>query len=558
MTRLFVRDQSLLPQEDDATTVAVPMAPLAAAVTVNDFRLFASSGFAGGAGGNGTVFGTTGFQKITVADTPGSIMFDPSFNRGGDMIVLSGKANAYTTALTGSSAVISDGDTTITVPIGSVGTQIVFDDGERTLAAGGGVAKLGSQTITAQAAPVAAPADNAAPPAGENPAAAGRTFLASGASASVGGNGTIFGTTGAEKLTYLGGDIVLDPSFNRGGDTLILPKPLSAYTGYITGSSVVIQSADGHITIPIGAAGILVDFAGEKLLLRYEGGTAKLGDLSLAGSSAAHPTDLTTAGGFDGTTLSIDIGSGATVETVNLQATVSYLLTDDASKNTNVVIKGFGADDVIKVTNATAADYNYSTGDGDGDSVADDLLITYMTGGTINSLVVTNVVGPSDLVMDFATAKAAVGHAFMSFPGDPVGTPGSGSATGGTGSTGGSTGETGSGAAVPATLDVGNGATLVQVDLAADTQYLLSDDANKNTNVFVSGFNRGDVIHVANAAASDYNFSSGDDPKDLDIAYMSHGAINLITLDDVLATDALIYNLASAQAAVGYDFITFG
>jgi hypothetical protein len=557
MTRLNLLSNSL-PQEADAITLdapMAPMAPMAATVSVSDFRMFGSTGFSGLAGGSGTIFGTSGFQKIAVANQPGSVIFDPSFNRGGDMILLSGSASAYTATLVGSSAMLNDGDTTITIPLGTAGTQIVFDDGERTLAVAGGVAKLGSQTLTTEAEAVFAPADNAPPPSGANADATSRVILASGASMSVGGNSQVFGTAGAEKLTYLGGDLVLDPSFNRGGDTLILPHAQSAYTAYITGSSVVVQSGDGHITIPIGSAGIVLDFAGEQQLLHYEAGTAKLGDLSLAGSSAANPIALDPSGTTGATSVSLDIGSGSTVESVNLQGDFSYVLTDDAHKNTNVIVKGFDADDVIKVTNATAGDYNFSTGDGDNDSLADDLLITYVTGGTINVLTVTDVVSPSDLVLNLATAQAAVGHSFMSFPGDPVLPPGSSSETGGSGGEG-TTGGT-SGSAVSTTLDVGDGATLVQVNLAASTSYLLSDDANKNTNVFVSGFDNGDLVRITGATAEDYNFSSGDDPKDLDIAYMSQGAINLITIDDVLTGNGLVYNLDTAEAAVGYNFVTF-
>ncbi|MFM8500313.1 MAG: hypothetical protein ACKOAN_10030, partial [Chakrabartia sp.] len=59
-------------------------------------RLITGAGYTGTIGGNITVYGTPERQTITVADVAGTVTFDPSFNKGGDTIVLAKSASAYT------------------------------------------------------------------------------------------------------------------------------------------------------------------------------------------------------------------------------------------------------------------------------------------------------------------------------------------------------------------------------------------------------------------------------------------------------------------------------
>src|SRR5690242_12793477 len=97
-------------------------------------RYFAPDNFALKLSGVAQVFGTAGLQDITILDVfAGSIVFDPSFNRGGDIIRFSGNAAQWQIGRSGSSAILSDGETTVTIPIGDQGLALVFGDGTRTL-----------------------------------------------------------------------------------------------------------------------------------------------------------------------------------------------------------------------------------------------------------------------------------------------------------------------------------------------------------------------------------------------------------------------------------------
>ncbi len=397
-----------------SVTVSPPPAQTSSA---NDFRLFAPDGFVGAVGGGGVVFGTGGLQDITLLDRPGEVRFDASFNRGGDIIRLSGNAADYTVALSGSSAVFDDGDSRYSIPVGTAGTRLVFDDGVRNLALVGGAVKFGGQTVTTTAADATAPTDNSALPGGANGASLARIFLAGGADVSLGGDQRVFGTTGAEHVTHLGGDLVFDASFNRGGDTLSLAGAPSAYSAYVSGSSAVIVTPDGLITIPVGTTGMTLDFGGVERSLRFDAAsqTIRIGDLSITGATAASPIALdapasggTGGGGSGGTTLSLDVGTGGTVAPITLQAGVSYVLTDDVRKDTNVSITGFGSDDLIRVTGSSASQYNYS-------SNGSDLEISQSDGTHFNLITIRNVVEATEIVVDFATAQTAIGHSFMTF-----------------------------------------------------------------------------------------------------------------------------------------------
>ncbi len=93
-----------------------------------------------------------------------------------------------------------------------------------------------------------------------------RLILASGSTFTVGAGSsltTVFGTTGNETLSIgVGAKVVLDASFNRGGDTITLAGNAASYTARQSGSSVILTDASGsEITIPVGVTGASVAFA---------------------------------------------------------------------------------------------------------------------------------------------------------------------------------------------------------------------------------------------------------------------------------------------------------
>ena len=228
----------------------------------NNWQLVSSSGLVANIGFGGQVFGTEGYQQIKLLDLPGTIEFDPSFNKGGDIVRLAGEANDWTIARSGSSAILSDGDTIVRLPVGPVGMAVVFDDGARKLVFDQALSSLriGSQTFSFTAVQIGAAIDNTVLPSGANPNAAGSVVMAEGGEVRAGGNFDIVGTSGAERIDIIFGDITLDPSFNKGGDTVLLAGQATSFTALRIGSSVFLDSSGIEILAPVGPTGMNLIF----------------------------------------------------------------------------------------------------------------------------------------------------------------------------------------------------------------------------------------------------------------------------------------------------------
>ncbi len=254
-----------------------------------DFRLVMVNGFVGGVSGYGAVFGTNGFQDLTIFDDrPTSLVLDGSFARGGDILRLPGNAGGYNVTVVGSNALLTGDNVAISIPIGTVGLPIQFDDGVRTLVFDTrlGDVRIGSQAIGTGGMITANP-DGSTLPVGGDPAAAGRLVLFSDIDApvTVSGKVNIFGTNGADQVTLDHGKFVLDASFARGGDTIHLLDPASGFKAYVAGSNVVLISSETVVTIPIGVNMTALDFAGTTQQLRFDT-AVKIGDHSITAISA--------------------------------------------------------------------------------------------------------------------------------------------------------------------------------------------------------------------------------------------------------------------------------
>jgi hypothetical protein len=400
-------------------TVSINVEPAAssgAGGTGAGFKLYLSNGLVDQIGGSGQVVGTNGFQDITILPSLGDIVFDASFNKGGDVIRLPGLAAEYTVALVGSMVEFVTTNSTYSIPIGSIGTLIVFEDGVRKLVINGltNTVKLGSQSVTQVANPITAPTDNSPIPGGANDQVDGRVFLANGADVALMGNNLVFGTTGAEKIYYLGGELELDPTFNRGGDTLFLPRSIDHYSAYRSGSVLILLSDDGVIHIPVGSTGMTLNFDGNAQTLRVNTATnlTMIGDIEITSISETDPDHL---GDFN--EVSIDRGTPAVAVTITLEDGADHVLTEDANADTNVIVRGFDLGDIIQATGGTADDYSFSRGDSDGDSVADDMTIIYRTASTDNLITIIDAFSASNsvIVFDFQTAAQAFGGEFMTF-----------------------------------------------------------------------------------------------------------------------------------------------
>ncbi len=84
-------------------------------------------------GGSVQVFGASGTQTVSVMKNAGMISFDPSFNLGGDIIQFDQPLSAFVGRVSGSSVILSDGDTQITIPVGTKGVGLIFADGTQQL-----------------------------------------------------------------------------------------------------------------------------------------------------------------------------------------------------------------------------------------------------------------------------------------------------------------------------------------------------------------------------------------------------------------------------------------
>ncbi|MDE8653429.1 calcium-binding protein [Novosphingobium album (ex Liu et al. 2023)] len=213
---------------------------LAPILPSDQWRLYTQSGFSGEIGGHGQVFGTNASQDIAVLNRPGSITFDGSFNRGGDLVRFEGDASNWKISLSGSSAVFSDADTFVVIPVGIAGMAIEFADGIRSLQYNPASATVmfGGQSVSSSPEAISVAADGTAVAPDLDPNARSNLVLSQGGEVVAGGNLNIFGTSGNENVELTKGDVTLDGSFNRGGNGLTVAGAPAAFLGRIEGSSV--------------------------------------------------------------------------------------------------------------------------------------------------------------------------------------------------------------------------------------------------------------------------------------------------------------------------------
>jgi len=251
------------------------------------FVVTSSSGFIGTFGGYGRVFGTTGSEEITVLDRPGAITFDPSFNKGGDVIRLAGDAADWQISRIGSTSILSDGDTFLEIPTGSSSLILEFDDGSRILRIDtqASTLKIGSQAFNQVAVQITAPAEVVSMPTGLDPDAFANIVTQPGGEVTAGGTLLIFGTTSAESVDLLFGDVTFDPSFNKGGDHIFLNAPAESFEAFVVGSGLRLSSEGLEISLPAGIVGTEIEFGpGDTRILRIDTGLQAivLGDQQLA------------------------------------------------------------------------------------------------------------------------------------------------------------------------------------------------------------------------------------------------------------------------------------
>ena len=125
---------------------------------------------------------------------------------------------------------------------------------------------------------------------GADDQAHGRLIVAGGGTAAAAGQLEVFGTNGIERVEVLGGNAHFDGSFNRGGDVVSLPFAAEAFTAVRQGSSVRLQSETLELLLPVGTAGLALEFVGgdeRDLLFSSAAGGVLIGDQLITAAVAA-------------------------------------------------------------------------------------------------------------------------------------------------------------------------------------------------------------------------------------------------------------------------------
>ncbi len=238
--------------------------------------------------------------------------------------------------------------------------------------------------------------------------------------------------------------------------------------------------------------------------------------------------------GTAGTGGNLDIDNDAnTLTQATITATGANAYTEDANVGNYVKINGFGGDDTITVSNALTSNYSFT-------SEGTDIHITYTnSSGVVNDITLVGVVSAGTYIGSEADAETALGRDF--FKNSAV-----------------------SESADTKSLDIGTSVATATVS-GAGASVTFSDSAAQNSYVKITDFTLGDLIQVTGATEDQYSFSSGDldndgSADDLSITFSNAGSgvVNDIQILNVVSPTAFVFDKATAQAAVGFNFITFG
>lgn len=154
---------------------------------------------------------------------------------------------------------------------------------------------------------------------------------------------TVYGRIGTNETAIIAanGVVTLDGSFNRGGDVIRILGNAGSYTANIVGSNLRLTSLDGaEIKIPVGTAGVSIEFADATRTLQLVSGSVVLGSQNIADTGITEVADGT-AGGGEGE---------------------NFVLT--ASANLGAAFRGGENDDTYSGTAGTIDGDNLDGGDG--------------------------------------------------------------------------------------------------------------------------------------------------------------------------------------------------
>jgi len=347
--------------------------------------------------GNYSIFGSTaGAETVTIA--AGTIVsLDASFNRGGDVVSLSGNASSYTAVRSGSSIVLTDASGgSVTIPVGTVTSTVKFADvtAGRALVynTSTNAIELGTQTVTVTAAGVTSGTSGGGGTAGQEYTLTTTTNVVTGTA----GDDTFYGT-----LTYAGESDTLTPGDDlRGGagtDTLQISAngtgDVTDVTPTLTGIEKVLVS--NAVTGAAGADAVDLDLSLADSALATVGTSASsTAAVGTKFSNVGQVVDAVMKGRGD---LTVNFVSGLTTGTgdaIDLTANGVGTVTASSTFDTD------GAFEILNVTSAVSTNYLKI-----GTAVGGDLETITVSGSKAITLDVTNVSG---VEVDASAATAAV------------------------------------------------------------------------------------------------------------------------------------------------------
>ena len=320
--------------------------------------------------------------------------------------------------------------------------------------------------------------------------------------------------------TVIAGSVATNDSDPDQGATLtysVIGTPVAGFT----------LNANGSYSLNAGDAAYQNLRAGEvqNVVINYQ-----VSD-GLGGTSASTLT-IAVTGVVETVNLDTDNdGNLATARAYDASVTDFVFLDDDVVAN-NVIIAGFGADDVIAF-DGDVSSYTFLGGDFDGDGIADDVQITSNVGGAAGTVILTDSIVAGTTVTNEAQAEAAIGPAADNFR-----------------------------FIVTQSLDIDddNNVLTSRVFDAGSASFRFTDDADVANSSTIVNFGANDRIVLE--AGNSYSFTNGDRDgggvgNDLEITINKAGGIvSTLIIRDVVDPTAVVFDEARAEAAVNAYFGT--
>ncbi|KUR76603.1 hypothetical protein AQZ50_13650 [Novosphingobium sp. Fuku2-ISO-50] len=231
--------------------------------------------------------------------------------------------------------------------------------------------------------------------------------------------------------------------------------------------------------------------------------------------------------------------NGSAVVTSGAAGHIAYTL-DEASA-TNVAITNFGNGDTITVSNGSASDYSFGTANN-----GHDIVIDHTSGGVTSVVTLVGADTSGTIVDSLATAEAVVGYNFFTTAG--------GSGSGGSLTTV----HLATGLSGATSLDGLTAATAITSTGSSN----FVDNITTDVEAVINNFAATDQIDFSGGTAANVSYTSlvsdASGKADLIISYaVGNGHSNEIILHDAVSATAFISDAATAQAAVGHNFVTF-